>query len=143
MQSLKIINFITHKNKFMKTEGHINITEEPTGHRTVEVKNVENIWLTDFEIARLFDVFVVAVTSNIRAIYKSEALNKYDTHSIKTTPDGGFLELYNMEMIAALAFRLRSPQARAFRRWLTLRPQSKTILIRIPDAEDAERTTVS
>ena len=127
----------------MKTEGHINITEEPTGHRTVEVKNVENIWLTDFEIARLFDVFVVAVTSNIRAIYKSEALNKYDTHSIKTTPDGGFLELYNMEMIAALAFRLRSPQARAFRRWLTLRPQSKTILIRIPDAEDAERPTVS
>ncbi len=122
----------------MKTRGYINITEEPIGHWVVEVKDVENVRLADFEIARLFDVFVVAVTSNIRAIYKSGALNKYDTQCIETTPRGGFLELYNMEMIAALAFRLRSPQAYAFRRWLTHRPQSKTILVRIP--ADTERT---
>lgn len=92
-----------------------------------------SVWLTQSEIARLFDVFVAAVSANIRAIYKSGALKDYETQWNRSTPNGGFTELYNMEMIAALAFRVRSHNSQVFRRWLTHRPQPKTVLIRIPE----------
>ena len=74
------------------------------------------VWLTQWEIARLFGVFEAAVRANIRAIYRSEALRRGATQRIVQG-----VELYNLEMIAALAFRLRSLECEAFRRWL-LRP---------------------
>lgn len=74
------------------------------------------VWLTQSEIARLFGVFEAAVRANIRAIYRSEALRRGTTQRIVHG-----VELYNLEMIAALAFRLRSLECEAFRRWL-IRP---------------------
>lgn len=74
------------------------------------------VWLTQSEIARLFGVFEAAVRANIRAIYHSEALRRGATQRIVQG-----VELYNLEMIAALAFRLRSLECEVFRRWL-LRP---------------------
>lgn len=71
------------------------------------------VWLTQWEIARLFGVFEAAVQANIRAIYRSEALRRGATQRIVQG-----VEFYNLEMIAALAFRLRSLECEAFRRWL-------------------------
>ena len=74
------------------------------------------VWLTQSEIARLFGVFEAAVRANIRAIYRSEALRRGRTLRI----------VHGVEMIAALAFRLRSLESEAFRRWL-LRPAGPEI----------------
>ena len=79
------------------------------------------VWLTQSEIARLFGVFEAAVRANIRAIYRSEALRRGRTQRIVHG-----VELYSLEMIAALAFRLRSLESEAFRRWL-LRPAGPEI----------------
>ena len=79
------------------------------------------VWLTQLEIARLFGVFEAAVRANIRAIYRSEALRRGRTLRIVHG-----VELYSLEMIAALAFRLRSLESEAFRRWL-LRPAGPEI----------------
>ena len=79
------------------------------------------VWLTQSEIARLFGVFEAAVRANIRAIYRSEALRRGRTLRIVHV-----VELYSLEMIAALAFRLRSLESEAFRRWL-LRPAGPEI----------------
>ena len=57
------------------------------------------VWLTQLEIARLFGVFEAAVRANIRAIYRSEALRRGRTLRIVHG-----VELYSLEMIAALAF---------------------------------------
>lgn len=81
------------------------------------------VWLTQSEIARLFGVFEAAVRANIRAIYRSEALRRGATQRIVQG-----VELYNLEMIAALAFRLRSLECEAFRRWL-LRPTKQRLLL--------------
>ena len=59
--------------------------------------------------------------ANIRAIYRSEALRRGRTLRIVHG-----VELYSLEMIAALAFRLRSLESEAFRRWL-LRPAGPEI----------------
>lgn len=79
------------------------------------------VWLTQSEIARLFGVFEAAVRANIRAIYRSEALRRGRTLRIVHG-----VELYSLEMIAALAVRLRSLESEAFRRWL-LRPAGPEI----------------
>lgn len=81
------------------------------------------VWLTQWEIARLFGVFEAAVRANIRAIYHSEALRRGATQRIVLG-----VELYNLEMIAALSFRLRSLECEAFRRWL-LRPTAQRLLL--------------
>lgn len=86
------------------------------------------VWLAQPEIARLFGVFEAAVRSNIRAIYHSEALRRGPTQRIVHG-----VEFYNLEMIAALAFRLRSLESEAFRRWL-LHPAVPCLrLVELPD----------
>ena len=90
--------------------------------RVILRRNTEGeVWLTQSEIARLFGVFEAAVRANIRAIYRSEALRMGRTQRIVYG-----VEFYNLEMIAALSFRLRSLESEAFRRWL-LRPAGPEI----------------
>ena len=102
--------------------------ERATGTITIEYNTVTvtpgadgDVWLTPSEIARMFEVFVSAVTSNIRAIYKHGALRMSETSNLPTA----HAELYNLEMISALAFRVDTPQSAAFRRWLIRRPHSR------------------
>ena len=109
----------------METKPPIQIIETTIGDWKVKVASGE-VWMTRSEIARVYGVFVAAVDANIRAIYRSGSLSDYRTHL-----EMKHVDLYNLEMIAALAFRLRSPQSEAFRRWLLRRSQFPTIVIRI------------
>lgn len=85
------------------------------------------VWLTQWEIARLFGVFEAAVRANIRAIYRSEALCRGATQRIVHG-----VEFYNLEMIAALSFRLRSLECEAFRRWLLHPTEQRLLLMEFP-----------
>lgn len=90
------------------------------------------IWLTGHQIADTFGVFVSAVGSNIRSILKSEILHEDDVCRKQHNSDGSTLTLYNMEMITALAFRLKSRQARYFRHWITHQAVKPVTLWKIP-----------
>lgn len=70
----------------------------------------ENVWLTQHQIADLFGVFVSAIGSNIRSMLKSEVLRGNEV-SRQRDNGNGFITVYNLEMITALAFRLKSNQA--------------------------------
>ena len=99
-------------------------TREPISieNGRVEIHAPENrVWLTRHQIADLFGVFVPAVGSNIRSILKSGILREERVYRRERNRDGGIVELYSLEMIAALAFRLKSGNAEAFRRWLVRR----------------------
>ena len=91
-----------------------------------------NVWLTKHEIARLFGVYVSAVGSNIRSILKSEVLCEDEVCRHRTIPNGSIMTLYNMEMITALAFRLKSRQTQQFRRWIIGQAVNPVILWKIP-----------
>lgn len=98
--------------------GHITITEQ--GVRVNPVQGT--VWLSEHQIASLFDVFVSKVGSNIRSIFKNRLLQTEEvmhTHHF----DGGSVDLYNLEMITALAYRIDSPKATIFRKW-TMRRQT-------------------
>jgi Virulence protein len=92
----------------------------------------DKVWLTQHQIANLFGVFVSAVGSNIRSILKSEVLRENEVCRRQEKGNGSFIEVYNLEMITVLAFRLKSEKARQYRRWLTEQAFSPVILWKIP-----------
>ena len=77
-----------------------------------------SVWLSDWEIANLFGVYQVKISSNIRSILKSGVLWKEDVFKCYYYSNGSSVDLYNLEMITALAFRIHSPKADRFRAWL-------------------------
>lgn len=75
------------------------------------------VWLTQHQIADLFGVFISAVGANVRSILKSEVLREGQVSRYVSTATGG-MTLYNLEMITALAFRLKSVKAEQYREWI-------------------------
>jgi hypothetical protein len=89
------------------------------------------VWLTQHQIADLFGVFISAINSNIRSILKSGILRENEV--CRRHENGkGFVEMYNLEMITALAFRLKSHKAQQYRRWLIEQALNPLILWKIP-----------
>jgi len=76
------------------------------------------VWLSDWEIAQLFEVFQAKISSNIRSILKSGVLRAEDVFYCYHYENGNCVDLYNLEMITALAFRIHSYKAELFRKWL-------------------------
>ena len=93
------------------------------------------IWLTQHQIADLFGVFVSAVSSNIRSLFKDGILDEATVSRRQDNGKGGILTLYNLEMITALAFRLKSRPAQYFREWITSQALNPVILWKIPGIE--------
>lgn len=80
-----------------------------------------NIWMTGAELAGMFDTTVGAVNSAIKAILKSDALNDYEVCKCIRLDSGNNADVYNMEVVVALAFRLNTCPAAVFRKWLIQR----------------------
>ena len=91
------------------------ITISETGAVTIPTAPV---WMTQFEIADLFEVFSCDIRKAIRAIYKNKELSEtYTMKYIKQT-DGISYDVYNLEMIIAIAFRICSKESFQFRRFV-------------------------
>lgn len=68
------------------------------------------VWMTQFEIADLFGVFSCDVRKAIHSIYKNKELNEVDTMKYVKQPDGISCDVYNLEMVIAIAFRVCSKE---------------------------------
>ena len=76
------------------------------------------IWMTKFEIADLFGVFSCHIRKAIRSIYKNKELNEFDTMKYLRQPDGISYDVYDIEMVIAVAFRICSKESVLFRRFI-------------------------
>ena len=74
--------------------------------------------MTEQEIRELFGVIAPTVRAGIKALCKSEVLNIYDIKRIIRISDRYSAEVYNLETIVALAFRIESFGAAKVRRAL-------------------------
>ncbi len=86
----------------------------------------ETVWLTQKELAKLFDVNIPAISKHIKNIYKSGELNSIETLSkMETVQKEGNrkvkreIEFYNLDMIIAVGYRVNSKKATKFRIWAT------------------------
>ena len=91
------------------------ITINETGVVTIPTVSV---WMTQFEIADLFGVFSCDIRKAIHSIYKNKELNELDTMKYIKQPNDISYDVYNLEMVIAIAFRICSRESILFRRFV-------------------------
>ena len=83
------------------------------------------IWMTSTEIAGLFHTGVPAVNAAIRAVRKPDVLNDYEVCRYMRLENGLSADVYSLEIIIPIAFRLNTYHAHVFRTWLVGKALSK------------------
>ena len=91
------------------------ITISETGAVTMPTAPV---WMTQFEIADLFGVFSCDISKAIHSIYKHKELNEVETQKYVRQSDNISYDVYNIELIIAIAFRVCSKESALFRRFV-------------------------
>lgn len=76
------------------------------------------VWMTQFEIADLFGVFSCDVRKAVHSIYKNKELDEANTMKYVRQPDGISYDVYNLEMVIAIAFRICSKESLRFRQFV-------------------------
>lgn len=89
----------------------IKITE----HGTVIIPD-RDIWMSEAELVSLFGVIAPTVRTAIRAVYKSGILNEHEVQRYIHLSDKCSMDVYCLEMVVALAFRIRSYGAERVRK---------------------------
>ena len=70
-----------------------------------------NVWMSEMELIKLFDVIVPTLRAAIRAVYKSGVLKPCEVERRIRLPNGYYAEVYSLPMVVALAFRINTPNA--------------------------------
>ena len=76
------------------------------------------VWMTQQEMSDAFNVFGCHVRKAIAAIYKNNELSEEETVRHVRQNKGISYDVYSLEMVVAVAFRLRSREAMAFRKFI-------------------------
>ena len=105
----------------------IIIYSTPTGNVSVEVIfNDETFWLSQKKIAELFGVEVNTINYHLKEIFKTGELSEDSTiRKIRIVQTEGSrqvsrdIEIYNLDAIIAVGYRVNSIQATQFRIWAT------------------------
>ena len=84
-----------------------------------------DVWMTATEIAGLFHVGVPAVNAAIKAVRKSDVLNDYEVCRYMQLENGLYADVYALEIIIPIAFRLNTYNAHLFRTWLVSKALTK------------------
>ena len=70
-----------------------------------------NVWMSEMELIRLFDVIAPTLRAAIRAVYKSGVLQPCEVERRIRLSNGYHAEAYALPMVVALAFRINTPNA--------------------------------
>lgn len=103
-------NLLIYKNK----EGNIVVDA---------IYKDETLWLTQKGMAKVFDVGVPAISKHLKNIFESEELMKESVVSkMEITAEDNkkyFTDIYNLDAIIAVGYRVNSKKATEFRIWAT------------------------
>ena len=83
------------------------------------------VWMTATEIAGLFHTGVPAVNAAIRAVLKTDVLSDYEVCRYIQLENGLYADVYSLEIIIPVAFRLNTYCTHMFRTWLVGKALSK------------------
>lgn len=100
---------------------------QPNDQLSIEVKlEDETVWLTQQQMAVLFDVKENNITYHIQSVYKTHELEpEATTQKIRVVRKEGnrqvnrSIDFYNLDMIISVGYRVNSANATQFRRWAT------------------------
>ena len=84
----------------------------------VSVPASAGIWMTQHQLADLFQCFISKINANIRAILKTGVFDESKVCRTYQYKNGNSVEQYNLEMIIALAFRIKTRNTEVFRQYI-------------------------
>jgi prophage maintenance system killer protein len=104
--------------------GEIVIYQAENGRATLEVRlEQETIWLDAHQMAKLFERDRSVIVRHIRNIYETKELSRNSTcaKNAQVAADGKtrFMDLYNLDMIISVGYRVNSKRGTQFRIWAT------------------------
>ena len=74
-----------------------------------------DVWMSEMELVELFGVITPTLRFAIKAIYKSGTLNPVSTQRCDLATPKSWATFYNLEVVIALAFRLKTYEASKIR----------------------------
>lgn len=101
-----------------------NITISSNGYVSIELSNDKTVWMNKSEIASLFAVSGAVVESNLRTLLKSNSLFRGRCiREVKEQINGiqCRIELFNLDIIIALSFKIDSYVCAYFSEWCVKR----------------------
>lgn len=76
------------------------------------------VWMTQQEMSDAFNVFGCDIRRAVHAIYKNMELFESNTMRYIRQDNGISYDVYSLEMVITIAFRLRTKECMAFRRFV-------------------------
>ena len=111
LKSSKLGEFVVYKTQDGLTEVHLRVVDG-------------SAWMTQAEIAVLFDVTTATVSTHLKNIYAEGELSRERTiKEIQTVRSEGDRDVhrtllhYNLDAIIAVGYRVKGPRGNQFRRW--------------------------
>lgn len=100
----------------------------------------ETVWLTQAQMAELFQTTRNNITLHISNVFKENELDKFSVckNSLQTVSDGKKYKtiLYNLDVIISVGYRVKSKRATQFRIWLNKVLKGYSVNKRIERIED-------
>lgn len=112
-----------------KEKSQIIIYKNPDGQTKIDVRfDGDTVWLTQNAVAQLFQTTKNNISLHVKNIFSESELDKNSTvkHYLTVQKEGSrnvsrTLEYYNLDLIIAVGYRVKSNIATAFRQWATVR----------------------
>lgn len=108
----------------MQNKSEILIYQSPDGNTKVDVKLIdETVWLTQEQMAELFQKAKSTINEHIRNIFtegeltEEEVLRKFGNSEFSTKPT----YFYNLDVVISVGYRVKSHIGTHFRKWATQR----------------------
>jgi hypothetical protein len=106
------------------SRGELILYRTEDGRDTIRLRVVDGtVWLTQAEIAGLFDTTKQNVSLHLKNVFDDSELPRDSVvkESLTTAADGKAYatSFYNLDAILAVGYRVRSPRGSQFRRWAT------------------------
>ena len=103
-------------------DNQITVYETSDGKINIEVLcSNENVWLSQKQMAELFDVDRSVITKHLKSIFLSHELNESSVcaNFAHTAEDGKTYDtnFYSLEAIIAVGYRVNSERGTQFRQW--------------------------
>ncbi len=110
-----------------REQGEFILYGSEDGRSEVQLKAIDgSVWLSQLEMAELFATTKQNISLHVRNIYKEGELSDQATvkDSLTVQSEGARavkrkISLYNLEIILAVGYRVRSPRGTQFRQWAT------------------------
>ena len=106
----------------MEEHGNIIIYKDKNGNDNIEVKMQDNtVWLNQEQLVKLYNSSKSNISEHIKHIFEDGELEENSViRKFRTTANDGKnynVNYYNLDMIVAIGFRVRSNIGTNFRRW--------------------------